>query len=104
MIEKYLKTSKQLKAILLLIDIRHDPSANDKNMYDWITYNGYNPVIIATKADKIKRSQLQKQIKAVREGLKAPKDTIIIPFSSVTKQGRDEVLKLIEDACFEVEE
>lgn len=57
MIENYLKTSKQLKAVMLLIDIRHEPSANDRNMYEWIVYNGYKPVIIATKLDKINRSQ-----------------------------------------------
>ena len=103
MIEKYLKKSKQLKVILLLIDIRHEPSANDKNMYEWIIYNGYNPVIVATKADKTKRSQLQKQVKIVREGLGASKDTLIVPFSSVTKQGRDEVWNIIENACFNEE-
>ncbi|MBE5969898.1 MAG: YihA family ribosome biogenesis GTP-binding protein [Lachnospiraceae bacterium] len=96
MIENYLKSSKMLKAVFLLIDIRHDPSKNDKEMYDWIVYNGYEPVIIATKLDKIKRSQIDKQIKAVRTGLNAKKETIIIPFSSVTKQGRDEIWQTIE--------
>ena len=96
MIENYLKSSQMLKAVFLLIDIRHDPSKNDKEMYDWIVYNGYEPVIIATKLDKIKRSQIDKQIKAVRTGLNAKKETIIIPFSSVTKQGRDEIWQTIE--------
>ncbi len=96
MIENYLKSSQMLKAVFLLIDIRHDPSKNDKEMYDWIVYNGYEPVIIATKLDKIKRSQIDKQIKAVRMGLNAKKETIIIPFSSVTKQGRDEIWQTIE--------
>ena len=63
MIENYLHTSERLALVFLLIDIRHEPSANDKMMYDWILHNGFTPVIIATKADKIKRSQLQKQIK-----------------------------------------
>lgn len=69
MVENYLHSSKQLKAVFLLIDIRHDPSANDRTMYEWILHQGYEPVVIATKSDKIKRSQLQKQIKAVRTGL-----------------------------------
>ena len=62
MIERYLHQSKQLKAVFLLIDIRHDPSANDKTMYDWIVYQGYEPVIIATKLDKLKKSQVKKHV------------------------------------------
>ena len=97
MIEKYLHTSKDLKAVFLLVDIRHEPSANDKQMYDWILHNGYEPIIIATKLDKLKRSQVQKSIKAVREGLKLPKEGILIPFSAETKQGREEIWALIEE-------
>ena len=97
MIERYLHTSKNLKAVFLLIDIRHDPSANDKMMYDWILNNGYEPIIIATKLDKLKRSQIQKNIKAIKEGLKLSKDGIIIPFSAETKQGRDEIWALIDE-------
>lgn len=96
MIEKYLHTSKQLKLVFLLIDIRHDPSANDRMMYDWIVVNGFRPVIIATKLDKIKRSQKDKQLKAVRDGLKAPGDIVIIPFSAETKQGRDDIYGVID--------
>lgn len=70
----------------MLIDIRHDPSANDKMMYDWMVYQGFTPIIIATKLDKIKRSQIQKNVKAIREGLKVKPGTVIIPFSSETKQ------------------
>ena len=69
MVEKYLKKSSQLKQVFLLIDIRHDPSANDKMMYHWIVEQGYQPIIIATKLDKIKRSQVQKCIKILKEGL-----------------------------------
>ena len=69
MIERYLRNSAMLKLVFLLIDIRHEPSANDKMMYDWIIYNGYHPVIIATKLDKINRSQIQKNVKIVRQGL-----------------------------------
>lgn len=96
MVENYLHTSKQLKAVFLLIDIRHEPGANDRNMYDWISHQGYQPVIIATKLDKIKRSQVQKHIKMVREGLQAAKGTTVIPFSAETKQGRDEIYAYIE--------
>lgn len=95
MIERYLQRSKQLCLVFLLIDIRHDPSANDKMMYDWIIANGYRPVIIATKLDKIKRSQIAKHIKAVKTGLQMEQDGIIIPFSAETKQGRDEITNLI---------
>ena len=89
LIEKYLHHSKQLKAVFLLVDIRHRPSENDKMMYDWIVYNGYDPIIIATKADKLKRSQIQKYLKEVREGLKLPSETKVIPFSALSKQGAD---------------
>lgn len=98
LIERYLQKSQMLKAVFLLIDIRHDPSANDKMMYDWILYNGYEPIIIATKLDKIKRSQLQKQVKAIRTGL-GMKGGTVIPFSAETKQGRDEIWELIEGMC-----
>ena len=96
LIERYLHTSKQLKAVFLLIDIRHDPSANDKMMYDWIVTMGYQPIIIATKLDKLKRSQVQKNVKAIKEGLGVLPGSIIIPFSSETKQGRDEIWDLVE--------
>ena len=96
MIERYLHTSKVLKAVFLLVDIRHDPSANDKMMYHWIVEQGYQPIIIATKLDKIKRSQVQKCIKILKEGLELVPGTKVIPFSSQTKQGRDEIWDLIE--------
>lgn len=96
LIERYLHGSKQLQAVFLLIDIRHDPSANDKMMYDWIVAQGYYPIIIATKLDKIKRSQIDKQIKAIKTGLNLVPGTKIIPFSSVTKQGRDDIWDLVE--------
>lgn len=95
MIENYLRTSKQLKAVFLLVDIRHEPSTNDKTMYDWIVYNGFNPIIIATKLDKIKRSQVQKNISLIKKGLEVEPDTTIIPYSSVTKQGREEIWEVI---------
>ena len=96
MIERYLHQSKQLKAVFLLIDIRHDPSGNDKMMYQWIVDQGYQPIIIATKLDKIKRSQIQKQLKAIRTGLNVLPGTVMIPFSSETKQGRDELWDYVD--------
>ncbi len=104
MIEKYLRTSKQLKMMFLLLDIRHEPSANDKSMYDWIVYQGFHPVIIATKLDKINRSQVQKQVKIIKEGLQAVPGTKIFPFSATTKQGREEIWDCIEEICFSPEE
>ena len=96
LIERYLHGSKQLKAVFLLIDIRHEPGKNDAIMYDWICQNGFAPIIIATKLDKIKRSQVQKQIKLIREGLAVKPGTMIIPFSAQTKQGVEEVWAVIE--------
>ena len=96
LIERYLHTSKQLKAVFLLIDIRHDPSANDKMMYQWIVDQGFQPIIIATKLDKLKRSQVQKHVKMLKTGLNLLPGTKVIPFSSVTKQGRDEIWDLAE--------
>lgn len=96
LIERYLHGSKQLRAVFLLVDIRHEPSANDRMMYDWIVYNGYEPVIIATKLDKLKRSQVPGQVKIIRQALGMGKDGRIIPFSAETKQGRDEIWRLIE--------
>ena len=101
MIERYLHSSKQLKAGFLLIDIRHDPSANDKQMYQWMRHYGFDPIIIATKLDKINRSQIQKQLKAIRVGLEAQKDTIIIPYSSLSKQGREEIYDLLDSILSE---
>ena len=96
MIENYLHKSQMLKCVFLLVDIRHEPSANDKTMYDWVVYNGFRPVIIATKLDKIKRSQVQKQVKLIRTGLGMEKQDILIPFSAETKQGREDIWNLID--------
>lgn len=103
MIENYLHSSRQLKAVFLLIDIRHEPSGNDRMMYEWILHQGFAPVIIATKLDKIKRSQTQKHIKMIKDGLKVVKGTIVIPYSAMTKQGREEIYALL-DSYLEKEE
>lgn len=96
MIERYLHTSGQLRLVFLLVDIRHAPGENDKTMYDWIVANGYTPVIIATKLDKIKRSELLKNLKVIREKLSLDSETKIIPFSAVSKQGRDDIWEFIQ--------
>lgn len=97
MVERYFAKTKMLKAIFLLVDIRHEPSANDKTMYDWMLHYGFQPIIIATKLDKIKRSQVQKHIKMIKTGLQAEEGTVIIPYSSMTKQGREEIYGLLEE-------
>lgn len=104
MIEDYLHKSRQLKAVFLLIDIRHEPGNNDCIMYDWILRQGYHPIIIATKLDKIKRSQVAKQVKLIKETLHAGADTVIIPFSAETKQGREEIYEVIGRFLPEVKE
>lgn len=101
MIENYLHKSPMLKAVFLLIDIRHEPSVNDVNMYEWILANGFEPIIIATKLDKIKRNQIQKNLKIIRTGLNVVEGTKIFPFSAQTKQGKDEILNFIENIISE---
>lgn len=103
LIERYLHESKQLKAVFLLVDIRHDPSENDKTMYNWILHNGYQPIIIATKADKLKRSQIQKHVKAIKEGLQLRPGSVVIPFSAQSKQGREEIWNLVEELLVQEE-
>ncbi len=97
MVENYLKKSLQLRCVFLLVDIRHEPSANDRQMYEWVSGNGYRPGVIATKLDKLKRSQVDKQVKLVRTGLGIGQDVTVIPFSAETKQGREEIWRLIEE-------
>ena len=99
MIENYLHKSSMLKCVFLLVDIRHEPSQNDKMMYDWMIHNGFEPVIIATKLDKLKRSQVQKAVKTIRTGLGMGTEGKLIPFSAETKQGREEIWELIVSLC-----
>ena len=96
LIEDYLYQSKMIRAVFLLVDIRHAPSENDRMMYDWIVERGHKPVIIATKLDKIKRSQVAKQIKLICDTLDVLDDTIVIPYSALSKQGREEIYELID--------
>lgn len=104
MVENYLHSSKQLKAVFLLVDIRHEPSGNDKMMYEWILHQGFKPIIIATKLDKINRSQIQKHVKMIKDGLKVEKGTVLIPYSAQSKQGRDEIYELLDSYLSEGEE
>ena len=96
MVENYLHKSKKLRAVFLLIDIRHEPSGNDRLMYEWILNQGFEPIIIATKLDKINRSQVQKHVKMVKEGLNVVKNTIVIPYSALTKKGREEIYEVLD--------
>ncbi|MCI8830544.1 MAG: YihA family ribosome biogenesis GTP-binding protein [Lachnospiraceae bacterium] len=96
MIENYLNKSAMLKKVFLLVDIRHDPSENDRIMYKWIVHNGWQPIIIATKLDKLKRSQVAGQVKKIRAGLEMGREDILIPFSAETKQGREEIWAILE--------
>lgn len=96
MIDGYLEKTKVLRLVFLLVDIRHKPNQNDIQMYQWCLNYGYNPVIIATKEDKIKRSQKKKQIQQIAEALEVIEGTPIIPFSAVTKNGREEIWEYID--------
>lgn len=95
MIEKYLQTSSQLKTVFLLVDIRHEPSTNDRQMLDWIRFNNLPVVIIATKKDKLKRSQIPKALKTIRTGLGLTTAVKIIPFSAETREGLEEIWSII---------
>ena len=109
MIENYLHTSDTLRAVFLLVDIRHDPSEDDALMFDWVIHNGFVPIIVATKADKLKRSQLPKAIANVKSVLQKKSavgqeiSVEVIPFSGLSKQGRDEILERIDALCLQEE-
>ena len=97
MIERYLKKSPTLKAVFLLVDIRHEPSANDVQMYDWIIANGFDPIVIATKADKISKGAVSKQVSIIKKKLECEKNTVIIPFSAEDKRGLEEIYAKVEE-------
>ena len=96
MIERYLKKSAQLKAVFLLVDIRHEPNANDVQMYEWILANNFEPIVIATKADKISKGAVAKQVSLIKKTLKCVPGTIIIPFSAEDKRGLDEIYGVVD--------
>ena len=97
MIERYITSSPTLKLICLLVDIRHEPTENDRLTYEWIKYHGYKVLLILTKADKLKRSVLNKHIKMIEKALKVADEDMIVAFSSETKQGREEVYEIIDN-------
>ena len=91
MIEEYLEKRKELKAIILLIDIRHEPGKNDVVMYEWLKHYGYDIIIAATKSDKLNRSQIPKHLSAIRKALRLGPEDVLIPFSGEKKIGVDEL-------------
>lgn len=97
MINRYLESSEAIEEVIQLIDIRHEPGQHDRQMFDWLVHaTGYEPIVIATKADKIKRSQLQKQLAMLRRELGASQSCTILPFSALDKQGLDRIYALLE--------
>lgn len=96
MIDSYLYGRKELKEVILLVDIRHEPGENDLRMYEWIKSSGFTGYIIATKADKLSRSQQTKSINVIKRAMKIKDEGLIFPFSSTSRQGVEEVWKLVE--------
>ena len=97
MIEHYLTTSRALKQIFLLADIRHAPSAADRQRADWIRAAGYEPVVIATKLDKINRSQRAGQLKMLRTELSLAAESPILSYSALSREGREELYSYLEE-------
>ena len=96
LIEDYLHQSKMLHAVFLLIDIRHEPSENDQMMYEWMVHQGFAPIIIATKSDKLKKMQILQHVRMIKDILQVEPGTIVIPFSAESKQGREEIWQIVE--------
>lgn len=97
MIENYLLKRKELRAIIMLVDIRHEPGENDRMMYDWLKHYGYKIIMVATKSDKLKRSQLMKHTSMLRKSFNLDKEDILIPFSSENRSGREELWDVIDE-------
>ena len=96
MIEEYLNKRETLRGIVMLVDIRHEPGENDRLMYDWLKHYGYDIIIAATKKDKIKRSQIQKQLSLIKNTLKLAPEDRLIAFSGETKDGVEELWEELE--------
>jgi len=99
MIERYLRGREPLKLVLQLVDVRHPPSADDVRMHEWLSHYGIPMAVVATKADKVSRSQWPKHLKIVRQSLRLPGHVPLVLFSSETGQGRDELWSIIEQAA-----
>ena len=104
MVERYLAHTKTLCAVFLLVDMRHKPTADDCMMYDWIVHNGFAPIVIATKQDKLKKTEQEKAKKLIRETLGMKPDGILIPFSAETKAGREEIYSILKNGLHEMNE
>jgi GTP-binding protein len=101
MIETYLNTRKQLKVVVMLVDIRHTPTADDRMMYGWIIERGISHMVVATKADKIPRGQVQKRLSEIRTVLGLKADVSLTAYSSETRQGIDQIWKELEAVVLE---
>jgi GTP-binding protein len=100
-IETYLKTRKNLLEVILLVDLRHKPTAEDIQMYEWIKNFGFNGIVVGTKHDKIKKSQLQKHVKLIRETLGMEEDAVLAMTSTMNRKGKYEVWDIFNE-LFEV--
>lgn len=96
MIEGYLAKRENLVRVIQLVDARHKPTADDKMMLDWINNYGYEPLLVATKLDKLKKSQVEKNLTEIYNELELGDDAVLIPFSAETREGRENVLELID--------
>ena len=96
MIENYLSRRENLVQVIQLVDARHKPTADDKMMFDWICQYNYEPFVVATKLDKLKKSQIEGNLTAIYEDFNLGEESVLIPFSSETREGRNEVLELID--------
>ncbi|MCR5452997.1 MAG: ribosome biogenesis GTP-binding protein YihA/YsxC [Lachnospiraceae bacterium] len=96
MIERYLTSSEMLRLIFLLVDMRHAPSNQDVQMFEWIKYLDLQPIVIATKSDKIKKNERAKSLSLIKQTLNADSNDIIVPFSSETKEGRDDIIDFLD--------
>lgn len=101
MMETFLKGRKSLKVVVQLVDIRHEPTAQDIQMYDYLRHFGMSGVVVATKADKIKRSQLMKSLSVIRKALDLTEEDIIIPVSALKREGADKLLDVMEQIVLE---
>ncbi len=99
MIETYLTNRFNLIQVVQLVDARHKPTQDDITMLNWIRHFGYTPVVVATKLDKLKKSQIENNLTVIYEMLELDDDSILLPFSAEKKTGREDVAELIDLLC-----